>query len=333
MIDALGYVRFNSSKLEDWAAFGEKWLGMQLVDRTAGQLTFRMDDRKQRVVIAKDAAADEAQVFGWDVADAAALDKLAGRLEGHGVAVTRVPQDQTSQRYVSEAIRFRDPTGNLLEAFYGAEIAHDPFQPGRPISGFRTGPLGLGHIVMQVRDVDSSVKFYRDVLGFGLSDWVLEPFAAYFMHVNPRHHSFAVVQSDKNAIHHLMVELFSLDDVGQAYDMALAEDGRISTTLGRHTNDLMTSFYANTPSGFLVEYGWGGMTLDPNNWQPYESKYGPSLWGHERQWLPPEGRARAREFREKVVADGVRAPVQVLPGNYAVSRGVCPWWDGVKDRG
>ena len=54
-----------------------------------------------------------------------------------------------------------------------------------------------------------------------------------------------------------------LDDVGQAYDLALGEEGRIATTLGRHSNDFMTSFYANTPSGFFVEYGWGGRSIDP----------------------------------------------------------------------
>ena len=49
-------------------------------------------------------------------------------------------------------------------------------------------------------------------------------------------------------MHHMMVELFSLDDVGQAYDVALGEPDRIGVTLGRHTNDFMTSFYAKTPS-------------------------------------------------------------------------------------
>ena len=55
----------------------------------------------------------------------------------------------------------------------------------------------------------------------------------------------------------------------------------------------MTSFYARTPSGFMVEYGWGGRDIAPDAWQPVELRDGPSLWGHERAWLPPEG-ARGR---------------------------------------
>ena len=34
--------------------------------------------------------------------------------------------------------------GNRLEVFHGPAIAGDPFRPGRPISGFRTGPARYG---------------------------------------------------------------------------------------------------------------------------------------------------------------------------------------------
>ena len=32
-------------------------------------------------------------------------------------------------------------------------------------------------------------------------------------------------------------------------------------------------------------------------------------------------------------ASGLRAPVQVIDGNYTLLSGTCPWWDGVRDRG
>ena len=103
------------------------------------------------------------------------------------------------------------------------------------------------------------------MLGSALSDYIEKPFRAYFFHVNPRHHSLALIETGKNGMHHLMVELFSLDDVGQAYDIALIEPERVNVTLGRHTNDLMTSFYAKTPSSFMVECGWGGREIEPGD--------------------------------------------------------------------
>src|SRR5260370_21504074 len=114
--------------------------------------------------------------------------------------------------------------------------------------------------------------------------------------MNGRDRWVALNESGRNGIHHLMVELFSLDDVGQSYDVALSQD-RVNVSLGRHTNDLMTSFYAKTPSSFMVECGWGGREIDPASWQPFEMQDGPSLWGHERGWLPEKDREVARQMR------------------------------------
>ena len=291
----------DRAALDDWRQFGTGLVGLQAVERSASLLAFRMDDRKQRIVVDRSMAEGE-RFFGWEVADAAALDELAARLEQAEVEVIAEPQTLADARRVGGLISFRDPAGNRLEAFYGAEIDETPFRPGRSISGFRTGPLGLGHAVLTVENIDAVMPFYVDLLGFGLSDYMQKPFRAYFFHINARHHSLALIETGRNGMHHLMVELFSLDDVGQSYDVALSQPERVGVTLGRHTNDLMTSFYAKTPSSFMVECGWGGREIDPPTWQPFELKDGPSLWGHERVWLPPADREVAREMRMRAAA-------------------------------
>jgi 2,3-dihydroxybiphenyl 1,2-dioxygenase len=328
-LQALGYVGFGSSALDDWRQFGTGLVGLQAVERSPSLLAFRMDDRKQRIVVDR-SMADGERFFGWEVADAAALDELAARLQRAEVEVIAEPQALADTRRVGGLISFRDPAGNRLEAFYGAEIDETPFCPGRSISGFRTGPLGLGHAVLTVENIDAVMPFYVDLLGFGLSDYMQKPFRAYFFHINARHHSLALIETGRNGMHHLMVELFSLDDVGQSYDIALSQPERINVTLGRHTNDLMTSFYAKTPSSFMVECGWGGREIEPSTWQPFEMQDGPSLWGHERVWLPPADREVARDMRMRAAAAGLRAPVQVMEGNYRLMSGTCAWWDGVR---
>ncbi|THD46199.1 MAG: biphenyl 2,3-dioxygenase [Bradyrhizobium sp.] len=328
-LQALGYVGFGSAALDDWRQFGTGLVGLQAVERSPSLLAFRMDDRKQRIVVDK-SLPDGERFFGWEVTDADALDALAARLEQAQIDVTAEPQTLADNRRVRGLISFRDPAGNRLEAFYGAEIAEQPFSPGRSISGFRTGPLGLGHVVLTVKDIHAVMPFYVEVLGFRLSDYIEKPFRAYFFHINARHHSLALIETGNNGMHHLMVELFSLDDVGQGYDIALNEAERVSVTLGRHTNDLMTSFYAKTPSALMMECGWGGREIDPATWQAVEMHDGPSLWGHERVWLPPADREVAREMRMRAAAAGLRAPVQVMEGNYRLMSGTCAWWDGMK---
>jgi 2,3-dihydroxybiphenyl 1,2-dioxygenase len=285
-----------------------------------------MDDRRQRLVVTP-GERDGARFFGWEVADAAALEEIAARLDAAGVAVTRGTRALADQRRVAGLIALQDPVGNRIELVHGAEATDAPFIPGRNISGFRTGALGMGHAVLTVPRMADVLSFYRDLLGFRVSDYVTNPFHAYFLHVNPRHHSLALIETGTAGLHHLMIELFSLDDVGQGYDLAMLEEGRIATSFGRHTNDFMASFYARTPGGFMMEYGWGGRTVDPATWQPAEMHSGPSLWGHERNWGSPDMRAEARRLRLQAARDGERQPVQVLPGNHNLIRGECAWWD------
>jgi 2,3-dihydroxybiphenyl 1,2-dioxygenase len=325
-LQALGYVGVRTKDLEEWATYATRFLGMQLVEQSRGTLALRMDDRKQRVIVSADDG-EGLGFYGWEVGDAAALNALAAHLEKCGVKVARGSRALADERRVKDLIVFGDPAGNRLEAFHGAEIAAEPFKPGRSISGFRTGPLGMGHAVLTTERLDEVVPFYTDILGFRLSDYILRPFKAYFFHINPRHHSLAFIDTGSNGVHHLMVELCYLDDVGQAYDLALCKPETIGTTLGRHTNDEMTSFYSRSPSKFLVEYGWGGRSIDPPNWTPQERVDGPSLWGHDRMWLSAEKREEARDMRIGVAEAGGRVPLNVMDGNYLRARDVCPWWN------
>jgi 2,3-dihydroxybiphenyl 1,2-dioxygenase len=328
----LGYIGIRAKDLGDWASYGSKLLGLQAVDRSRSTLAFRMDDRRQRIVVHADGG-EGIGFFGWEVADATALEAIAARLEHNRTRIERGSRALADERQVADLIVLRDPLGNQLEIFHGAASASEPFRPGRCISGFRTGPLGLGHIVLNVADstaLDRMMGFYCQTLGFRLTDYYSQPFVARFLHVNPRHHSLAFIQTGKSAVHHVMMELFSFDDVGQGYDLALGEEGRVAVTLGRHTSDFITSFYTWTPSAFMVEYGWGARTIDIERWDAHERKEGPSMWGHDRCWLSTEDNAKARALRLANAAAGYRRPVQVLDGNYQVMSGVCPWWDQIK---
>jgi 2,3-dihydroxybiphenyl 1,2-dioxygenase len=321
-IQALSYVVVRAKDLDEWSAYGTRLVGLQRADKTRSTLAFRMDDRKQRVIVNADGG-QGIEAFGWEVADHDALATLATRVQQAKVDVAYGSRSLAEQRQVQELLVVHDPLGNRLEISCGASVAADPFVAGRTLSGFRTGPLGMGHVVLTVERIDEALGFYRDALGFGLSDYYHQPFEAYFFHVNARHHSFALIQSGTRSIHHMMVEHFDLDDVGQALDIAASEEGRIGVTLGRHCGDYMTSFYSRSPSGFMIEHGWGGRLIDPKTWIASIRSEGPSLWGHERAQLAPEARQKAREMRMANAVSGLRRPVQVIEGNYELMPGTC----------
>ena len=310
-IKCLGYVGVLAKDLDAWRSFASELLGMQ-VDETPAGLGLRMDDKPHRILV-HPSASDGAAYFGWEVEDAAELDAAAGQLEANGVRVHRSTDAELEIRRVRGLVWCADPLGNRVELYYGLAPAQHAFEPARPLSGFRTGSLGLGHAVLIVPQVDQVLPFYRDVLGFRVSDYATTPFHAVFLRVNARHHSLALLETGPAGLHHLMVEVLSVDDVGKAYDMAL-ERQCVGVTLGRHTNDHMLSFYAWSPSRFLVEYGWGGRSVDDAAWSVEELVNGPSLWGHERSWLDAQGRTEARRLRLQAAALGLRAPVHVVAG-------------------
>lgn len=307
-INALGYIGIRSDKLSDWNDFAGGLLGMQCIERASNELAFRMDDRMQRLFVMNEPG-ETLSCMGWEVEFESDLDLYAARLQNAGTRVRHGTRAECDRRFCTSMVIFDDPMGNRVELIWKPMLSSDPFVPGRPISGFMTGPYGMGHAVLHVRNIEIMMPFYRDNLDFHVTDYGLQPYGLYFFHVNNRHHSFAMVGSGGQGFHHFMIEFRNLDDVGQGYDIALQREDSIAYTLGRHTNDYMTSFYANSPSGFFVENGWGGRVIDPATWEPHQTTDGPSFWGHERLYLTEDGgRKRLRDMRMDAAARGIQAP-------------------------
>ena len=318
-ICALAYLGVRSDRLADWGSFASGLLGMQKIDGAGKSLAFRMDDQAQRLVVS-DEPGETLAFMGFEVEERADLETFAERLDRAGVAVEQGRKDLADRRLVNDLIWFEDPMGNRVELIHAPMLASEHFEPGRPIDGFKTGPLGMGHAVLHVQDIDVMMPFYRDVLDFSVSDYGLSPYGLYFFHLNGRHHSFAMVGSGQRGFHHFMVEYANLDDVGQGYDIAQTQD-QVAYSLGRHTNDWMTSFYAHSPSGFFVENGWGGRVIEPETWEPHETFDGPSFWGHERLYLPDEEGGLRQRMRE-VAMDAARRGLRAPPASE------CPWLFG-----
>ena len=186
-------------------------------------------------------------------------------------------------------IHFLDPAGIRVELFIGGTQRFRSFAAPRQFGGFATGDQGLGHVVMLVPDSDAEDSFYRSLLGFQLTDSVKSPMGLLrFYHVNRRHHSLATLPApNARGLHHIMVEVNDLNDVGIAWDLIRSRDDLpFALTLGRHSTDQMLSFYVRTPTGFDFEYGWGALSLS-DSWTPTVTEFPAEIFGHEFQDLPP----------------------------------------------
>ncbi len=309
----LGYLGFEVRDLPAWEAFAVEVLGLDAGERTEQSLTLRCDEWAARFFVTS-GPSDDVSVLGWEVEGERALDQVVSRLRAAGVAVESASDEEARRRHVARLIRLRDPAGNPCEIFTGGERAPSPFRSRHVRSSFVTGAQGLGHVVVSASDTERSRRFYCDLLGFRLSDRIAceiygHPVDLTFLHGSSRHHTVAMGGPQRKRIHHFLLEVASMDDVGLAYDRALRAGVRIVLTLGRHPNDRMFSFYARTPSGFEFEYGWGARTVDDATWQPTTYDH-ISEWGHH----PPELLARELASRDHGEAMNARA---VPEGHFA----------------
>ncbi len=305
-VSQLGYLGFGVSDMGAWSEFATDIMGFQPNGTTArGSEFLRIDDYHHRFEICP-TGEDDILWAGWEAKDAPTLARIANQVRALGVAVEQGSAAEAAERHVMDFIRFVDPNGLQVEVYWGPLLDHTPFVSSRGVAGFRAGDLGLGHIVMVVRDLAASIDFYERTLGVRISDYQSMSFGAMrieicFTHVNQRHHSLALGAPvgghpppppgapPMKRLNHFMVEVNKLDDVGTALDI-FQQRGMPAGQLGKHTNDWMISFYAPTPSGFQVEYGWNGRLIgSEQDWQVQHYR-APSLWGHGM--APASGQTR-----------------------------------------
>jgi len=270
------------TELEAWKELAADVFGFEVNDDGHNGAAFRLDERVYRYRL-QQGSEDKLLAVGWEMADVNAFESLIEALRAQNVGVEIASTQECADRQVSGLARFADPSSFPCEIFHGAETTGRPLRTVRETSGFKTGDLGLGHIVLAADDPAENVRFYCETLGFKLSDTVtLGALELFFLRCNPRHHSVAFSgprPKMPTRLSHVMVETNSLQDVGKAYDICLNKKLPMQMSLGQHTNDRVVSFYVKAPSGFAFEYGFGGIEIDDHRWEVEHWTSG-SFWGH-----------------------------------------------------
>jgi catechol 2,3-dioxygenase-like lactoylglutathione lyase family enzyme len=129
---------------------------------------------------------------GYAVEDPAVLESLRARLRDHGVTLEPLPSPCF---FEDDAVTFRDPDRNRL--CFGRPRGRRPAAEGLPAR--------LQHLVVASTDAQRMTRFYTDVVGFRLSDRVLDDqgvLRTSFMRSDKEHHSLAVFKADVCRLDH-----------------------------------------------------------------------------------------------------------------------------------
>lgn len=288
-ISGLSYIVAETTDLAKWQDYAENVLGMMVCDAPAGGLYLKMDERQFRIAV-EPGQRNGYVATGWEVPGQAAFERAVQALQQAGVELARGDATLCQRRCVQQLAAFDDPSGNRHEIVWGYKSDFRHFASPVGVARFITGDIGMGHVVLPATAFEATMRFFRDVLGFGLSDMFnFKPagddgptLPIYFLHCNNgRHHSLALAgfPVDSGCVH-LMVEVESMPEVGRAMDRMASRGVQQSSTLGQHTNDRVTSFYMKSPSGFDVEFGYGGAVVDWAQHITHEFTQ-VSLWGHD----------------------------------------------------
>ena len=257
---------------ERFATFARDILGFSTTKSPDGKVTYVRPDGYQHRIAAR--TAPEPVLADWQT-----------KLGAEGIDWRRGSREECAERHVADFIELKDPDGHPLALSHGFEIDKEPVRYTRELS-----VLGLGHVLLTVKDTQRSHDFYTGLLGFRLSDWIDidENIRLCFLRCNARHHSiaFAPCQPNKSPrLQHVMLEVESLDDVMRTYHFLRIRKAPIGMGPGRHPNCQTVHVYVQTPGGFAVEFGWGHRRLDDATYQPivYPAVTPVDIWGGDIQ--------------------------------------------------
>lgn len=270
---------------ERFANFSRDMLGLPATTSPDGKVSYIRSDRYQHRIAARTAPKPVLNYIGLDIGGPEELADWQKKLSNGGIDWRRGSKDECDERHVTDFIELKDPDGHALALSYGFEIESQPVRYTRELN-----VVGLGHVLLTVKDTQRSHDFYTGVLGFRLSDWVCidDNIRLCFLRCNARHHSiaFAPCQPGKAPrLQHVMLEVESLDDVMRSYHFLRMRKAPIGMGPGRHINCQTVHVYVQTPAGFAVEFGWGHRRLDDATHQPivYPSGSPVDIWGGDIQ--------------------------------------------------
>lgn len=304
----IGYIGLESARIEQWRSYGPEVMGFQIANSPESDpdsLYFKMDDRRHRLAL-HPGSIERVIYIGWEARNRIDFLDALKTLEANEIAYEVGDQTLCETRGVKEVVRFRDPVGYQHEIFYAQKWTPRSFQPGRPHGGFVCGERGMGHVVLMTPEFNEELEnFLLNVLGLQWYGWGAGKGKTEFFRAKLNNHTSHDIAygfaPGRMGIQHIGIQVASVRDVGETYDIVLEKELPLLMTLGQHTQDPHMSFYHFNPSGFAFECI---TELEPWQGDPFElNPEKMSTWGHK--------------MLGSILGDNIGAPEEVYPELFA----------------
>jgi catechol 2,3-dioxygenase-like lactoylglutathione lyase family enzyme len=264
------------------AFFRDAW-GLQSVDADGATSYLRTQAAEPFQLALLDGPQRRIERIAFGLATRADVDAAAAELARAGVEIVMSPRPLATPGG-GYGLQFLDPDRRCIEL--SSDVA-----AAAPAPAAAT-PEQLAHIVVNTPDIDRATAFYRELLGFRISDW--SEHVMCFLRCNAEHHSIAFNAAPHASYNHTSWTMDSIDALFRAQGRIRAAGSPLMWGTGRHGPGDQVFNYFIEPSGYVAELIADGITIDD------ESAWEPTVWVRSPQFMdlwgtsgPPGAEVRA----------------------------------------
>jgi catechol-2,3-dioxygenase len=275
-VKRVGHATLTTPDLPRQLDYYTRIVGLSVVDKGKGRIVLGTRVGHEAIVLEEGERAAGTRL-AFQVAPGSDLGEVAAKLAKAGIKSER-RSDITPG--VRQAVAFTDPKGTGVDVFADCEFAGDDGIDGG------VAPRKLGHVAFHTPDVQGTVKFYCDVLGFRVSDWRSDFFA--FLRCSRDHHTINLLQAGHGEIHHIAFELRDEAEINRACDFLGRHNIKLNWGPIRHIIGHNIAIYHKNPDGITIEF-FSDMDVmydealgyfEPRPWHQ-DRPQRPKVWGED----------------------------------------------------
>lgn len=250
--------------LEATKAFYEAQWGLKEVARENGSIYMRATGKDHHVLAIHKAPRSALMSVNLGAKSRADVDALHAQAKGLGTNVLEAPHEIAKIAGGGYGFAVQSPEGQRITISAGVAEHTDHEQDA-------SKPERLSHVVLNAAKYDEQIAFYRDVLGFRLSDTT--DFMD-FMRCCEDHHSIAVARAEGAGLNHMAYELPNIEGLMKGAGRMKQSGFDIGWGVGRHgPGDNVFSYFIE-PNGFVTEYTTGMEQVKNDDY----AWHGPDYW-------------------------------------------------------
>ena len=256
-------------------SIAQRILGLQLIEKSDEQATFRSDFRDHTLVYEVGDPAQ--QSVGLEVRTQDVLDRAVAVLAANGITATAANADALARRKARAMASFRDRSGNTFELVVRPETSGWRYFPSRD-----AGITGLAAVALRSTSNGADEALWTTLFNGRVSDWVGD---AAFIRFDDAHHRLALHPSNRGGVLAVEYAVEGLNQIMQAMYFLQSAQVKIVHGPGRRpTSDQIFLTFAG-PEDMLFSYvAEGARIIENGAHRPHQfarKRLSFCVWGSE----------------------------------------------------